>query len=108
MFRHLQSFYCTPDTGGLHPTGIEGANQTIFVRRIALRPPIGFFKFGKAAFAPSDDDPTPLQQFRDAVDAFGGIKQDWWVVEKPENTQSLPAEALGASGSAYIEGGDYV
>jgi hypothetical protein len=87
----------------LHPTGIEGANQTIFVRRIALPLSLGFF--GEPGFAPSVDDRTPLERFRDAAATLGGIKQDWRVVEKPENTQSLPAAKSGASRSADIEEG---
>jgi hypothetical protein len=97
IFRHLQSFYCIPVPGALHPTGIEGANQTIFVRRIALRPPIGYF--GKAKFTISGH-PTALQRFRVTV---RNIRRDWWVVEELEDAQSLPAAALGASESADIE-----
>jgi len=74
------------------------------VRRIALRPPTSYFD--RRRFAPSRD-PTPLERFRDGANVIGGIKQDWWVVEKPANTQSLPAATSGASESADIEeGGD--
>jgi len=86
-----------PATGTLHPTGIEGANQTIFVRRIALRPPISYF--GDPYFDLSRE-PTARELFRATV---ASIKQDWWVVEEPEDTQSLPAAASGVSGSADIE-----
>jgi hypothetical protein len=94
----------------LHPTGIEGANQTIFVRRIALRPPIEYFK--RPSFMTSRR-PTALERFRATVASIkkdwgvvatvASTRQDWWVVEKPEDTQSLPAEASGASGSAGIK-----
>ncbi|KAN0102362.1 hypothetical protein V8E52_012022 [Russula decolorans] len=40
-----------PVTGALHPTGIEGADQTIFVRSIALRSPESFFD--ERSFMPS-------------------------------------------------------
>ena len=83
----------------MHPTGIEGANQTIFVRRIALRPPISFF--GEPYFDFSRE-PTARERFRATV---ASINQDWWVVEKSENTQSLPAAASGASESADIKEG---
>jgi hypothetical protein len=62
-----------PDTGTLHPTGIEGANQTIFVRRIARRPPTSYF--GGPCFLESVE-PTALERFRATV---ANIEQDWWV-----------------------------
>jgi len=40
-----------PVSGALHPTGIEGADQTIFVRSIALRSPESFFD--ERSFMPS-------------------------------------------------------
>jgi hypothetical protein len=84
-------------TGALHPTGIEGANQTIFVRRIALRPPISYF--GRPRFNYSIP-PTPFQRFCETV---ASITQNWWMIEKPKDTQSLPAAALGSSGLAGVE-----
>ena len=95
----FQSFYCISDTG---PTGIEGTNQTIFVRRIALRRPItgSYFEFFSKTFRPSERKESALQQF---WATFSGIKQDWWVVEEPEDTQGPPAAALGASKSTDIE-----
>jgi hypothetical protein len=98
----------------LPPTGIKGANQTIFMRRIALRPPISFF--GQPTFV-SSRKPTALERFRATVarkqDWWGDgktvaiIKQDWWGGEEKELTpsQSLPAAASGASESADIEEG---
>jgi hypothetical protein len=76
---------------GAHPTGIEGANQTIFIRRIALRPPISFF--GQPTFQFSGAfKPSALKRFRKTV---ASIKPDWWVVEEPGDTQSVPAIASG-------------
>jgi hypothetical protein len=86
-----------PAPGVLHPTGIEGANQTIFVRRIALRPPISYF--GRSRFKHSP--PSVLSQFYESA---ARIKRDWWVVEELGDNQSLPAIAPGAS-SANIEDG---
>jgi hypothetical protein len=83
----------------LHPTGIEGANQTIFVRRIALRPPIGYFDDPEFDYSFSEPV-TVLERFRATL---SNIKHHSWVVEKPEDTQSLPAEASGSSGSADFE-----
>ena len=81
--------------------GIEGANQTIFVRRIALRPPISYF--GKMSFGTSQTH-SPFKRFLATVAGLK-IKQDWWVIEEPEDTQSVPAAASRASGSANIEEG---
>jgi hypothetical protein len=43
---------------------------------------------------------TVLERFRATV---ASIKQDSWVVEEPEDTQSLSAAASGFSGSADFE-----
>jgi len=56
----FQSCYCISVTG---PTGIEGANQTIFVRRIALRPPITGSYFRKKLFRPSTKKESTLERF---------------------------------------------
>jgi hypothetical protein len=81
--------------------GIEGANQTIFVRRIALRPPISYF--GKPEYARSNSNDgryTVLERFRATVSR---VKHYSWVVEDPEDIQSLPPAALGSSGSADVD-----
>ena len=40
-----------------------------------------------------------------AILAGRNTKEEWWVVEGPENTQSLPAAASGVSESANGEEG---
>ena len=59
---YCNRFYCITVTGALHPTGIEGANQTIFVRRIALRPPRSYF--GKPSYMHSEEVASPRERFR--------------------------------------------
>jgi len=81
--------------------GIEGANQTLFVRRIALRPPKSYI--GRATFQTSQTSPyTVIERIRAT---FTHKKRDSRVVKKPENTQRLPAGASCASGSADIKEG---
>jgi hypothetical protein len=46
---------------------------------------------------------SALRRFRATV---AGIKSDWWVVEEPGDTQSLPAAASGASSADIEDGSD--
>jgi hypothetical protein len=78
------------------------------VRRIALRPPIRYF--GSHSFGPTPPiavtllgENSALRRFRATV---AGIKSDWWVVEEPGDTQSLPAAASGASSADIEDGSD--
>jgi hypothetical protein len=82
--KHSQFHYCIPVSGALHPMGIEGASQTIFVRRIALRRSISYF--GQSSFGTSSETKSALARFFATV---ANIKQDWWAVEESEDTQRL-------------------
>jgi hypothetical protein len=77
LFLTLTVFYCIPVTG-THPKGIEGANQTIFVRYIAQSPPVSYFG-GKSSFKPEGySAPTTFGRFRATV---ASIKSYLWAVE---------------------------
>jgi hypothetical protein len=74
------------------------------VRRIALRPPTGYF--GQPSFRASNSEPdyTFIERVYKRVRAtVARKKRNPWVVEKPENTRSLPAAASGISASAHVE-----
>jgi hypothetical protein len=53
------SFYCIPDNGASHPMGIEGADQTIFVRSIPPRSAESLF--AKPLFRSSENHSTMNQ-----------------------------------------------
>jgi hypothetical protein len=77
--------------GAPNPASIRGANQTLFIRRIALRTPRGYF--GKSSFGPTVPDPS----FFDRLAAtFFNPPQAWWLVEDEDNTIHLTASASGS------------
>jgi hypothetical protein len=76
--------------GAPSPATNRGADQTLFIRRIALRTPRGYF--GKSSFGPTVPDPS----FFDRITAtFFNPPQAWWLVEDENNTLSLTAVASG-------------
>jgi hypothetical protein len=81
----------------LHPPGIEGANHTIFVRRIAL--PKSYV--GRWTFKGSQLH-SVIERFRATVT---GDNRGSRVVKEPEDTQRLLAAASWASESADIKEG---
>jgi hypothetical protein len=86
FLRTLTAFMSVSADGTPSPAENRGADQTLFIRRIALRPPAGFW--GKSSFGPTEPDPT----FFDRLNAtFFSPPQSWWLVEDENNTLSLPS-----------------
>ena len=73
------------------PAAKRGADQTLFIRRIALRPPAGYF--GESSFGPTVPDPSFFTRLRAT---FFNPPPGWWLVEDEDNTLSLPAVASGS------------
>ena len=85
--------------GAPSPATNRGANQTLFIRRIALRTPRGYFD--KSSFGPTVPDPS----FFDRIAAtFFNPPQAWWLVEDKDNTLSLTAAAPGSDIDIEVPG----
>jgi hypothetical protein len=83
--------------GAPAPVADRGVDQTLFIRRIALRTPLGYF--GKSSFGPTVAEPT----FFDRLNAtFFNPPQAWWLVEDENNTLSLPVVASGSDNDVEI------
>jgi hypothetical protein len=85
--------------GAPSPATNRGADQTLFIRRIALRTPRGYF--GKSSFGPTVPDPS----FFDRITAtFFNPPQAWWLVEDEDNTISLTAATSGSDIEIEVPG----
>jgi hypothetical protein len=71
-------FSSSPADGAPSPAAKRGADQTLFLRRIALRPPAAYF--GESHFGPTVPDPTFFERLGAT---FFNPPQAWWIVEGP-------------------------
>jgi hypothetical protein len=83
------------------PASNRGADQTLFIRRIALRPALRYF--GRPSFDVTDNDPTFFERLSATISRSPSPSpQASWLVEDEDNTLSLTAAEAGLDIEAEV------